>query len=369
MKTISLVVFFFVSMKYFFLIIALFLGIYIHAQDIVEEDFVCTSDTIQLKGTLSYPSKGKHFPTIIIVSGTGQQDRDGTFGPHKPFKQMADYLSKSGYAVLRVDDRGTGESGGLYDIATTMDFVNDVTAELNQLKIHQKVNAKKIGLMGHSEGGAVAFIQASQNKDVKFIISLAGLAIDGYQSLILQNRALLQSDKYVKSELVEDYMGLFIPLFSAVKETKDTIDIEPVLQQVFEDWKTKQTAEKLKAMGMDDGRDQNFLYRYIRIASSDWYRQMIKYNPDQYLSNITLPVLALNGDKDIMVTADENLSSIERNLIKAGNKNYRILKMEGLNHMFQHCVECDNYELTKLPEAIAPEVLEEIQEWLEEVVM
>ncbi len=335
-----------------------------HAQVIVKDSVECLSDGLHLKGTLSYPESKKKHPAVIIISGTGEQDRDGTFAGHKPFAVIAERLNKNGFAVLRMDDRGVGESEGVYSEATTNDFANDVRAEIECLKKNPLINKNKIGLIGHSEGGAVAFMLASSCKDVKFLVSLAGLAVDGYTSLILQNRAILENSKYLKPEDVDIYMSIYTPLFKAIKNTVLDKPVDIVIDSVFQDWKAKQTEETLKSVHMDDGRDLDFLYRYKKIATTSWYRHMIQYNPADYLPRIKIPVLALNGDKDIMVTPDENLGNIEKLLKEAGNKHFKTVLMPNHNHMFQHCKECSQAEMRSLPEAISEETLDVVTEWL-----
>lgn len=355
-------------MKRFFIIcITLCIVFQVEAQDYISENVTCYSDSISLCGSLTYPEGEGPFPTVIIVSGTGKQDRDGRFGEHRPFYEISDYLTRKGFAVLRMDDRGVGESSGVYEEATTLDFANDVLSEINFLKNKSIVDTAKIGLIGHSEGGAVAFIAAASSPDISFVISLAGLAIDGFESLILQNRAILKSYKNLTEDLVEDYMQLYVALFHTVKETPIDNDIELPLQKVFEQWKKQQPENKLKAMDMVNGHDQMFINRYIRSAKTRWYRQMIRYNPAEYISKIKVPVLALNGEKDIMVTPDENLAAIAKFLDEAENKSYKTIKLEGLNHMFQHCNECTMAEIPSLPEAIAPEVLKIMGDWLKEL--
>ncbi len=346
------------------LILPFILSITTKAQTIHSDSVTIFTDSLHLKGTFSYPESKKKLPAIIIISGTGKQDRDGTFAQHKPFAEIAQRLNQNGYAVLRMDDRGVGQSEGIYEEATTQDFYNDVKAEIEWLKKQHAIDKKKIGVIGHSEGGAVAFMLAATSPDVKYMISLAGLAVDGYTSLILQNRAILENSKYLKPEQVEIYMSLYTPLFKAVKNTPLTDSLEPVIDQVVAQWKATQTQEQLKAVQMVDGRDLDFLYRYKTIATRAWYRQMIQYNPNEYLSKITIPVLALNGDKDIMVTPEENLNNIEQQLIKAGNKHFKTVLLPNHNHMFQHCKECSQQEMGQLPEAISEETLKTIIDWL-----
>ncbi len=346
-----------------FLVFLLLFGI-VDAQKYFSDSIQCYSDSILLAGTLTYPSQDGQYPAVIIISGTGKQDRDASFADHRPFYEIADCLTQKGFAVLRMDDRGVGKSKGLYEEATTKDFAKDVLAEIDFLKNNPHIDAARIGLIGHSEGGAVAFMLSATSPDVKFMVSLAGLAVDGYNSLIYQNKAILESSPYIDSTLVDDYMDLYTTLFKAVKDTPIKDEIDPVLDLVFEQWISSQTEESLKAFNMLDGRDINFIYRYKSIARSRWYREMIQYNPADYLSKITIPVLALNGDKDIMVTPDENLANIDHYLNLAGNKHYKLVRLEGHNHLFQHCKECTQSEMRNLPEPISQETLDILSEWL-----
>ena len=347
-----------------FTIILVALAFSVNAQNYYSENIYCCSDSVRLSGTLTYPSNEGQFPAVIIISGTGKQDRDGTFANHHPFFEIADYLTKRGFAVLRMDDRGVGKSAGIYEEATTTDFANDICSEIEFLKTKEMIDTSRIGLIGHSEGGAVAFMVAANSPDISFIVSLAGLAIDGYQSLILQNRALLESSPNMEQSLIEAYMNLYTLMFKTVKDIPLNTDVEPELRMKFQSWLEKQTDDELKAMNMIHGREQMFLSRYIWMAKGKWYRQMIRYNPADYITKIKVPVLALNGNKDLMVTPKENLNAIANYLKQANNENYTIIELKDHNHMFQHCIECTQMEIPTLPEAISDETLETIGKWL-----
>jgi len=345
-------------------LITLSFGLSLQAQKIIEEEIICLSDTIRLAGTLSYPKDAAQLPTAIIVSGTGKQDRDGTFAKHKPFKEIASYLNNLGYAVLRVDDRGTGQSTGVYEDATTRDFAKDVKAELEFLKSRPQIDPKRIGIIGHSEGGTIAFMVAAQRKDVAFLVSLAGASLDGYTGWLLQNRALLSSNPQLSEKVVDDYMNMYTVLFDVLKNTPLNEDVETLLDEAFEQWYANQDKETLEGIGFIEGRNNYFMSRFKYTALRRWYREMMQLQPSEYLSRITIPMLVLNGDKDLLVTPDENLEVIKNCLDKAGNTQYKIVRIPDHNHMFQHCKECTQVEITKLPEAISEETLTIIGEWL-----
>lgn len=339
------------------------------AQNYSSDSLFINNDSIRLGATFTYPAKKGKFPAIIIVSGTGKQDRDGSFAKHRPFFHIADYLTKKGFAVLRLDDRGTGKSNGRYEDATTLDFASDITAAIKYLKTRREVNQKKIGLIGHSEGGCVAFMLGANCRDVHFIITLAGVGVDGLEILKLQNEAILRSDKRINQSLAENYMSLYNPLFDAVKATPMNEKPDSALYKVLRIWETTQTPETLKAMNMIDGRDQMFIARYAYHAGQIWYRTMINYDPANFIPKIKIPVLAMNGDQDIMVPGRQSLENIERLLKKGQNKNYKIVSLPNHSHMFQHCKECTQQEIPTLPEAISQETLETMYDWLKETVL
>jgi pimeloyl-ACP methyl ester carboxylesterase len=325
------------------------------------------NDSIHFGATFTYPADNKRSPAVIIVSGTGMQDRDGTFSGHRPFFTIADHLSGRGFAVLRVDDRGVGETSGNYADATTKDFAADVLAGIRYLKSRPEVDTAQIGLIGHSEGGCVAFMLAAGCSGVQFIITLAGVGVDGLEILKLQNEAILRSDKRLNDALKEEYMRLYNVLFDAVKEVPVDSPVDSALYQAFDAWQAGQSEELLKAMGMAQERGRMFISRYAYQANRKWYREMLLFDPAGYIPRIKIPVISLNGDRDIMVPARENLASIERLLKEGGNTRYKMAVMEGHNHLFQHCNECTREEMPELEEDISRETLDIIYEWLSTV--
>lgn len=352
-----------------FFIVLLLILTSVSAQQYSSDSIFFKNDTIRFGATFTHPTQKGKFPTVIIISGTGKQDRDGTFAKHRPFFHIADFLTQKGFAVLRIDDRGTGQTNGWYEDATTLDFASDIKAAIAYLKTRKEVDKKRIGLIGHSEGGCVAFMLGAQCPDVSFLVSMAGVGVDGLEILKLQNAAILRTDKYVKPSMVDTYMSLYNPLFDAVKATPASEKPDSALHRVFRTWKAAQTPETLKAMNMVDGRDYMFITRYAYHAGQAWYRTMINYDPARYIPFIKVPVLAMNGDKDIMVPAAQSLASIESLLKKGGNKHYKIVTLEGQNHMFQHCKECNQQEIPTLPEDISQEALDTLYNWLSQTVL
>lgn len=316
--------------------------------------------------TLTLPETKGKFPAVILISGTGQQDRNATYSGHKFFAVIADYLTRNGIAVLRVDDRGTGQTSGDFSVSTTRNFADDVLEAIRFLKTQKGIDKNHIGLIGHSEGGAIAFMVISELKDIAFMISLSGVGVSGLDILKLQNRYLLESYG-LQGDLQEDYMNLYNVLFNTVFSIPENLSVEPILKQEFNQWLAKQDTLTLQKMHMVDGREKMFLYRYIEKAKTNWYRYMIHYKPEDYLPKIKVPVLAINGEKDIMVPAEENIKSIEKYLDLGGNKNYRTKIFPGLNHMYQHCNTCASNEIPLLDEVFAPEVLVYMVNWIKTI--
>jgi uncharacterized protein len=338
---------------------------------------LCTTDTpyisqnvhyynadssIHFGGTFTKPADNKPHTTLILVSGTGRQDRNGTMAGHKMFLTIADYLTRNGYSVLRVDDRGTGETTGKYEDATTQDFATDILTGITYLKTRKDV--KNIGLIGHSEGGAAAYIAASQSSDVKYVISLAGLATTGLKALKQQNEAIISSAG-IAAQTAERYNSVNTFMFDSVYAHAQSPDLEQHIRNAYAAWKITDD-EKMAREGSKDPSKGHFFFpleSYIMQATGPWYRYHIRFDPAPYLQKLTIPVLAINGDKDIMVNSRENLGNYKRYV-----KNITTWEAPGLNHLFQHCVTCTMQEPSTLKEDFAPEVLEKIKDWLKQTI-
>ncbi len=311
-------------------------------------------------GTLCIPQKLKKYPLVILISGTGQHERNYTYSGREFFTVLADYLARRGIATLRLDDRGIGKTTGDFEKATTGDFADDVNEAISFLKSLPNIDSSTIGLLGHSEGGMIASIVSARSKEVKFMISLSGVGVSGLEMLNLQNRAILKSYNF-SDEVVAKQMELYNILFKAVYDTKNDESVRPALEIKLKEWMSKQDYLLLKKMQLADGRDQSFLYRYAKDADRNWYRFHIHYNPADYLPKITVPALILNGDKDIQVPAAENVASFKK-FLKTKDLTTKIYP--GLNHMYQHCNTCTQKEVKELDEIFAIEVLEDISTWI-----
>jgi len=305
---------------------------------------------IKLAGTLTMPNGKGKFPAVVLVSGSGPQNRDEELFGHKPFLLIADYLTKNGYAVLRFDDRGVAKSEGDFSKATVFDFTSDTKAAVNYLKTVKEIDSKKIGVLGHSEGGDVAQIIAAEDYSVNFIILMAGPGLKGTEGLSLQKEALLRAANAPESEIAKG-LKLNEEIYDAVLNNKNKNDREIAVRNLFE----KNYKDALKGKELE---------AQVNSISSNWMYEMLKFNPQDYLPKIKCKVLALNGTKDLQVTSKENLAGIAKGL--SHNKNLKIISYEGLNHLFQKAEigSVDEYEMIET--TIEPFVLEDITKWLNE---
>lgn len=327
--------------------------------------FSNADSSIRFGGTLTIPAGKKQHPVILLISGTGKQDRDGTMAGHPMFLTLADSLSRRGFAVLRVDDRGVGETTGIYEDATTQDFADDALSAIGFLKTQPEIDNKRIGLMGHSEGGAVAIITAAGSADVCFVITLAGLALRGLDALKLQNHSIVHAaplSDYDKRR----YDAINTLMFDTVYHYAGSPELEARIRQTHASWKKADDSAFVKDNPGKYDHMRFFLESYIKQATGKWYLYHIRFDPALYLLRIKIPFLALNGDKDLMVPAGENLGAIAEGLKKAGNKNVTIKVLPGINHLFQHCVTCTQQEPFTLKENFSAAAFVIIEKWLQQ---
>lgn len=320
--------------------------------------FVNPKAGITLAGTLTMPEKGKKFPAVVLITGSGPQDRNEAIMGHKPFLIIADYLTRHGVAVLRFDDRGTASSQGEFDGATTADFATDVEAAVAYLRDRKEIDADKIGLIGHSEGGIIAPMVAAQDKKIAYIVMLAGTGFDGADILVMQNEAIGRASGMAEKDLenaaavnrILYKMVVTGPVDSALIE-KAFISLKPLLSEKMSDEEILEFADKS-----------------IRQLSTPWILYFLKNNPANYLEKVRCPVLAVGGSKDLQVPARKNLYAIEKALRKGGNKRVTTREFNGLNHLFQQADTGLPDEYGRIEQTFSPEVLEYIGKWIGEVV-
>ena len=288
---------------------------------------VVTKDGIKISGTLALPGNQHKapYPAVVLVSGSGTQDRDETILGHKPFKVISDYLTSQGIAVFRYDDRGAGESSPLKGNETTIDFASDAQAAFNCLRRQSIIDTTRMGYIGHSEGGQIAFINASTDKRVAFVISLAGPAACGRDVMVQQNLSMLdmQGMPYTLSQVDE-----LNAIFDDIVNITDTTALRQSLRQ-------RMAASTLQHYTPEQ------LEQSVAVMTSPWYLSFIRFNPKPYLEKITCPVLALNGEWDFQVNAKQTFDAL-----KASVKNVTCVELPRHNHLFQECpsrIESMNY--------------------------
>lgn len=300
-----------------------------------EESVSFTNAGYTFNGTLTLPENyTKQTPVVLMVTGSGQQNRDEELFEHKPFAVIADALARQGIASLRYDDRGWGDKNVNFANFTTDDFRQDAAAALPLLR--KRFN--KVGILGHSEGGTIAMMLAAEGK-VDFIVSLAGMAISGKETLVMQNRQAMSSIGLPK-DIVDSYCATISNILNEIANGKKTSEIT-----------IDGVPDNLKPI----------LKKSLEQANSPYIRHFITVDASKQLSKIKCPVLALNGTKDTQVDCAANTTLLEKGLI---NSKHTIKKIEGVNHLFQHCTTGNVVEYQQIEETIASEVLEIIYSWI-----
>lgn len=320
-------------------------------------------DNVVLAGTLTYPKEGNNFPAVILISGSGGQDRNEELLGHKPFLVISDYLTKNGIAVLRFDDRGIAQSTGDHSNATSEDFARDVLAAIELLKERKEINKTKIGLIGHSEGGMIAPMTAIQSNDVAFIVLMAGPGIPGDSLLYLQG-VLIQRSVGTNEDEIQKSLKIQREVFSLVKDIDDDEMLKKKLEEIFRSEYSVMTEEEKSKLG----DPEVYLKTQMQTITSPWFKYFLKYNPIPVLEKVKCPVLAINGENDLQVPPKENLSAIQSALKKGGNKNFEVKELAGLNHLFQTSKTGAISEYGKIEETISPIALKTMLDWIKKII-
>ena len=327
-----------------------------HEEEIVFEN---SGAEIKLAGTFTYPKSRGPFPTAILVSGSGPQDRNETIMGHRPFLVLADHLTRHGIAVLRYDDRGVGDSEGRFSKALVRDFTSDALAAVDYLKSRVEVNPSQIGIIGHSEGGLVAPQAATRSSDVSFIVLLAGVGVP-LEELLQRQAADIIRVLGVDEETAKKQSLIQGKIFA---EVRDFQDLKTTKKKVIEIMKTSLadlTPEQLEAAGYSESQ----LEVQAGMVTSPWFRDLLEIDPQPTLEKVRCPVLAVNGKKDIQVAWQENLEGIENSVKRGGNSDVTIQSYPNLNHLFQTCRTGAMTEYSSIEETFNPEVLETLSEWI-----
>ena len=310
---------------------------------------------VTLAGTLTVPEGKGPFPAVVLVSGSGQQNRDEELMGHKPFLVLADFLARRGIAVLRYDDRGVGGSKGAVNDATTLDFADDAEAVFEFLRKQKNIDPKCVGIVGHSEGGLIAPIVASRNKKVAFIVMMAGQGTTGADVLLQQNERLFELNG-VPKEFIDVRLDVMNSFFKAI-DTVALDDYNKVLNAIADEKSKDMTSEQRKMVFLRKG-DLMGLSMQMQMA---WMRCFVKLDSRDYLRKVRCPILALGGDRDCQVLP-VNLDGIEN----ATGGRARIRLLAGLNHLLQHCETGATSEYMRIEETMAREAMEEVSSFVKE---
>lgn len=332
--------------------------------DYLEEEvtFYNAHAGINLAGTLTYPKGAGPFPAVVLITGSGPQNRDEEILGHKPFLIIADYFSNRGIAVLRFDDRGIGQSEGDFGAATSKDFATDAEAAFDFLLEHPKIDASKVGLLGHSEGGMIAPMIAAQNDKVSFVIMLAGPALSGDEVLLTQIQRIMALDG-THPEYIETILNDSRRVYRILKRQRNKEKAANAIRRYLMQQAKKIPEEKHIKLGYT----RQAIEMKIHALNSDWFRYFLAFNPEKYLRNVSCPLLALFGEKDVQVTVPENVEAMER-IIKRRKKNhFTVHAFPGKNHLFQNATTGHISEYALIEETISPDVLEKMTNWLHKV--
>lgn len=329
--------------------------------DIEEVKFMNLQDSFYLAGTLTLPKNSNQTPAIVLISGSGPQNRDEEIMGHKPFWVLADYLTNIGYAVLRYDDRGTHASGGDYASATTIDFALDGESAIEYLKGREDIDSNKIVVIGHSEGGLICNILGARIKNLSGIVSLAGTSIRGDSILQIQTRLISESNNTSEKELeiTQEYNR---EIFKVIVTSLSISQAKTELEKISKRW--------TKVMYKNDIIKRKEKKEVIKSVSqtmlNPWMYEFVKYSPSEDIKNLDCHVLVLIGSNDIQVTSKENIEGYKK-LLPKNRKLQTVKELPGLNHLFQKCSLCTINEYGQLEETFSMDAMEEIRDFLQEI--
>lgn len=300
---------------------------------------------VKLAGTLTVPPGAGPFPAVVLITGSGPQDRDETLLGHKPFLLLADTLTRRGIAVLRYDDRGTAQSTGAFATAVGRDFADDAAAAAAWLRTRPKIDPARVGLLGHSEGGLIAPQVAGRDPRVAFVVLLAGPGVPGVEIMKVQRRAVLKA------------MGLPPAQVETASASGDTLDAA-MLAAATPDVAKVEARRILTAAGAP----AEAVEAQVGMVASPWYRDFLAHDPRPALKALKVPVLAVNGGVDVQVVASQNLPALRA--VLAGNPAAEVVELPGLNHLFQTSATGDAGEYGRLEETMSPKALTLVADWI-----
>jgi pimeloyl-ACP methyl ester carboxylesterase len=327
------------------------------------EEVTFENGPVTLAGTLTLPSTAGPHPALVLVSGSGAQDRDETLPgvPIKPFKLLADALTRAGVAVLRYDDRGFGDSTGDFDTANLADFAADAAAAITYLQSRGDIAGDRIGLLGHSEGGMVAAMLAAGDPHLDFVVALAPPGVSGRDVLRVQNRRLLEAEGASEEEI--DAQLAFVEELFALGDDAAAVE-ELAYERALAQIATLPPAQRAAIQDVEEYARTVARQTAAQFAGAG-LQSVLDYDPAGDWEKTSLPVLAIFGEKDVQVDAEQNASALETALRRAGNENFAIVILPDANHLFQAAETGGVSEYATLPATFTPDLLPAIIGWLE----
>ena len=308
------------------------------------EEVTFSHGDVTLTGTLTKPAGKKNLTAVVLVSGSGQQNRDEEVMGHKPFAVLADHLTRGGIAVLRYDDRGTGGSSALSPDVTTADFAQDALAAVKYLQSVPEINKKKIGVVGHSEGGQIAIMLAAEHpKDVKFISTLAAPVVKGKDLMITQNEDMARMRGI---EITADQRRILEQTFAAIDTVNDTELLKNRLYHIMTDGKSAQEMINVNSQ--------------IMVMTTPWYVNFVRYCAIPHLNAMRQPMLAFYGANDVQVNATINAATLNASY---GGKKLEIENGLHYNHLFQECSK-PTADYGRIEQTLSPKVMQRLLDWL-----
>ena len=317
-----------------------------------------------IAGTFTRPPSEGPFPAVILISGSGPQDRDEALLGHRPFLVLSDHLTRRGIAVLRFDDRGVGKSTGDFAAATSVDFTSDVLAGVAYLRTREDVDPDRIGLAGHSEGGLIAPMAAVASDDVAYIVLMAGPGVNGERILYAQGERIARAAGMSEARIVAT-RKLQTELFAILKANEDPASSAPAMEALVRAHLEKATPEERAQAGITDSASfERAVATEVRQVNSPWFRYFLVHEPAEFLERVTVPVLAVGGEKDLQVPSEENLGEIEAALKRGGNTRHEVHMLPDHNHLFQHAETGAPSEYATIDETWSVESMEIIADWI-----
>lgn len=328
-----------------------------------DEEVTFQSDSIAIACTLNVPAGRGPFPAVVLLSGSGPQNRDSDLGGFRPFKLIADSFGQRGIAVLRCDDRGVGGSTGSLADSTLEDFADDALAAVGVLRARAEIDGARVGLLGHSEGAIVAAIAAARSSDVAFIVWMAGSAVPGGEILRMQAASLARAAGAAESA-IDEILRLHAPFMAAIAEDAPDDKVMALGRTLVAAQLTAAPGPKRIAPADLSAVSERLVTQNLAIFRSPWMRSFIGFDPSTALRRVGCPVFAGFGGRDLQVPEAANRTRLETALREARNQDVTVRVYPEANHLFMQAVTGQMQEYATLPKAFVASLLDDIGTWI-----